>query len=205
MTIPTASNFLELRHASTAHAIFVVAPERRFLAVDGIGEPNAADFRFATSALHAVADIVLRRLRRAGIATATRVGVAECLWWPPQPLSPAELPAAFADRTSWHWRQLIELPGPATETDAVAAIDEARRGADRDTALVRRLDLAEGSAAQMLHVGPVSTEPVTLRLLFEGIVESDLRPAGRLHTLLLTDGHVSSQGIGRSILRQPVA
>jgi hypothetical protein len=205
MTIPTASNFLELRHASTARAIFVVAPERRFLAVDGIGEPGAADFRYATSALHTVADIVLQRLRRAGIATATRAGVGECLWWPPQPLSPGELPAAFADRTSWHWRQLIELPGQAAETDALAAIDEARRGAGRDLALVRRLDLTEGSAAQMLHVGPLSAEPVTLRMLFDGIAEANLRPEGRLHTLVLTDANVSPQGIGRSILRQPVA
>jgi hypothetical protein len=152
-----------------------------------------------------VADIVLGRLRRAGVATATRAGVAECLWWPPQPLSPGELPAAFADRTSWHWRQLIELPGQAAETDAQAAIDEARQGAGRDLALVRRLDITEGSAAQMLHVGPVTAEPATLRTLLEGIVEANLLPEGRLHTLTLTDPHVSSQGIGRSILRQPVA
>ena len=205
MTIPTASTFLELRHASTAHAIFVVVPERRFLAVDGLGEPGGADFRFVTSALHTVADIILRRLRRSGIATATRTGVAECLWWPPQPLAPGELPAAFGDRTSWHWRQLIELPGQATDADALAAIDEARRGAGRDVALVRRLDLSEGSAAQMLHVGPPGAEPDTLRRLLDGIAEANLRPEGRLHTLVLTDPHVSSQGIGRSILRQPVA
>jgi hypothetical protein len=120
-------------------------------------------------------------------------------------MSPVELPTAFADRTNWHWRQLIELPGQAAETDALAAIDEARRGAGRDLALVRRLDLTEGSAAQMLHVGPLGAEPVTLRMLFDGIAEANLRPAGRLHTLVLTDASVSPQGIGRSILRQPVA
>jgi hypothetical protein len=198
------STFLELRHASTARAIFVVVPERRFLAVDGIGEPTGAGFRLATSALHTVTDGVLRRLRRAGIATATRAGVAECLWWSTETLSPSELPAAFADRTRWHWRQLIEVPGKATEADATAAIDEARRGAGRDVALVRRLDLTEGSAAQVLHVGPASSETVSLRMLFEAIAEAGLRPEGRLHTLLLTEPYPSSGGMGRSILRQPV-
>ena len=116
MTIPTASTFLELRHASTARAIFVVVPERRFLAVDGIGEPGAADFQFATTALHSVADTVLQRLRRSGIATATRAGVAECLWWPAQPLSSGELPAAFA--------------GP--DELALAPADRAARAGNRD-------------------------------------------------------------------------
>ena len=205
MTIPTASSFLELRHASTAHAIFVVVPERRFLAVDGLGEPRAADFRVATAALRTVTDILLRRLRQAGNATATHIGVVECLWWPPQPLSPSELPTAFADRSTWHWRQLIELPSLATETGALAAIDEARRGAGRDVALVRRLDLTEGSAAQLLHVGPPSAEPMAVRKLFEGIAEVNLRPDGRLHTLMLADPATSPEGIGRSIMRQPVA
>ena len=205
MTIPRASSFLELRHASTAHAIFVVVPERRFLAVDGLGEPGAADFRVATAALRTVADILLRRLRQAGNATATRIGVAECLWWPPQPLSPDDLPLAFSDRSSWHWRQLIELPVSATEAGALAAIDEARRVAGREVALVRRLDLVEGRAAQVLHVGPPSAEPMAVRMLFDGIAGANLRPDGRLHTLMLTDPEASPEGIGRSIMRQPVA
>ena len=194
-----------MRHASTAHAIFVVVPERRFLAVDGLGEPGADDFRVATAALRIVADIVLRRLRQTGNATATRIGVVECLWWPPMPLSPSDLPLAFADRSAWHWRQLIELPVLATEAGALAAIDEARRSAGRDVALVRRLDLTEGSAAQVLHVGPTSAEPIAVRKLFDGIAEANLRPDGRLHTLMLTDPAASPDGIGRSIMRQPVA
>jgi hypothetical protein len=205
MTTPAPSNFLELRHASTDRAIFVVVPERTFFAVDGVGESGASDFRLATSALRTVIDLLLLRLRRAGIETATRAGVVECGWLPPRPLPPADVPAAFRDRSRWHWCQMIELPARATEAHALAAIDEARRGAGRDHALVRRLTFTEGRAAQLLHIGPGSTEPVTVHGLFQAIDEAGLRPQGQLHALLLADADVARQGIGRSILRQPVA
>jgi hypothetical protein len=199
------SNFLELRHASTDHAIFVVVPERRFLAIDGMGEPGAADFRMATSALRTAINVLLRRLRDAGVATATRSGVAECAWWPPLPLPATELAVAFGDRSEWHWRQMIELPAHATEAQALAAIDEARRGAGREVALVRPHVFTEGSAAQLLHVGSRTAEAATALRLFQAIDEAGLQPHGRLHALTLSHPDAVPHGLGRSILRQPVA
>ena len=205
MTTPTASGFLELRHASTDHAIFVVVPERSFFAIDGVGEAGASDFRLATSALRTAVDNLLRRLRQEGFATATRAGVVECAWSPPHALPPSEVPVAFTDRSRWRWCQMIELPAQSTEARALTAIDEARRGAGRDVALVRRLAFTEGSAAQLLHVGPQSAEAATVRKLFQAIAEVGLLPAGRLHTLTLADANGSRLGLGRSIVRQPVA
>ena len=205
MTTPTASSFLELRHASTDHAIFVVVPERTFFAIDGVGEPGASDYRLATSALRTAVDLLLHRLRQAGVETATRAGVVECGWLPPQPMSPAELPAAFRDRSGWHWRQMIELPGRATEAHAQAAIDEAQHGSGRDRALVRLLTFTEGRAAQWLHVGPRDAEADTVHKLFQAIFTAGLHPDGRLHALMLQDAEVAPNGLGRSILRQPVS
>jgi len=205
MTIPTTSNFLELRHASTDHAIFVVVPERTFFAIDGVGEPTATDFRLATSALRTAVDVLHRRLRQAGIDAFLGVGVVECGWAPLRPVPTVDLPAAFGDRSTWHWRQMIELPPRATEAHALAAIEEARLAAGRDRPLIRRLTYTEGPAAQLLHVGPLSAEPVTMRRLFDAIDGVGLRPEGQLHSLLLTDAGVARDGAGRSILRQPVA
>ena len=204
MTGPLASNFLELRHASTEHAIFVVVPERAFFAIDGVGEPGAADFRLATSELHAVIEVLLRRLRRAGISTATRAGVIECGWSPPRGVPPSELPAAFRDRSRWHWRQMIELPAGSTETQAQAAVEASRVQAGRSRALVRCLTFTEGPAAQLLHVGSRGTEPVTVDRLFRAIEGAGLRPDGELHALQLADAEVAPHGVGRSILRQPI-
>ena len=44
--------FVERRHASTDHAVFVVVPWRRFFAIDGVGGPMSADYdvgRFRTA------------------------------------------------------------------------------------------------------------------------------------------------------------
>jgi hypothetical protein len=200
-----ASGFLELRHASTERAIFVVVPERRFLAIDGLGDPVAADFRIATAALRSVAEIVGRRLHREGIPTPTGQRLVECAWWPKDTLEPDALPAAFADRSTWHWRQLIELPAGAAERIALAAIDEARRAADRDVALVRFMAYTEGAAAQLLHVGPRSLEPASVHKLYGDILAAGLHPDGRLHALTLADPDAAPRGVGRSIFRQPVA
>jgi len=204
VTTPTASNSLELRHASTENAIFVVVPERTFFAIDGVGEPTGADFWLATSELRAAIDVLLHRLRRAGMSTAARAGVVECRWLPPQSMPPAELPTAFRDRSRWRWRQMIELPARATEAQAGTAIEEARLGAGRNRALVHCLTFTEGRAAQLLHVGPRSAEPITVNRLFQAIQGAGLRPNGELHALQFADADVAPHGIGRSILRQPI-
>jgi hypothetical protein len=204
MSLPPPSSFLELRHASTDHAIFVVVPERRFIAIDGVGEPGGADFRMATVALRTVMELLLARLRREGVATGTRQGVVECVWWPAGPVPDGDLAAAFADRSAWYWRQLIELPDRATDGQAQAAIDEARGAAGRDVA-VRVVTFAEGLAAQLLHVGGHSEEPDCVRRLHAAIAEAGLHPSGYLHTLLLADPDQVPAGRGREIVRQPVA
>ena len=204
MTPPTASNFLELRHASTDRAIFVVVPERSFLAIDGIGEPAAADFRLATSELHATIELILGRLRRARLATGTRPGVVECAWSPPRALPPTGVATAFRDRSRWHWRQMIELPARATEAQALVAIEEARLVAGRSRALVRCLTFTEGQAAQLLHVGPRNAEPLTVDRLLQAIEGAGFRPHGELHALQLADADFAPHGVGRSILRQPI-
>ncbi len=205
MTLPTASSFLELRHASTDHAIFVVVPERTFFAIDGAGNPGASDFRLAASALRTAVQILMRRLKQDGIPTPTRPGVVESAWWPSHPLSPEDVPDAFADRSTWRWRQLIELPSGATEAKALEAIDIGRRGAGRDLALVRRMVFTEGSAAQLLHVGVRQDEPASVRRLYAEIAAAGLRPEGLLHVLQLADPDAAPRGLGRAILRQPVA
>ena len=204
MFVPNAavpSSSLELRHASTDHAIFVVVPERRFLAIGGVGGPMGSDFAFAAAALRVAAEVLGRRLRRHGASVPIRVPTLESLWTPPAPLAPRDVPAAFADRSRWTWCQLIELPAAATHADVEAAVDETRRGAGRDVALIRELRFAEGLAAQVLHVGPVETDPASVTRLFAAVDETGLEPAGWLHVINLSSGAGDRR---RAILRQPV-
>jgi hypothetical protein len=198
------STFLELRHASTDHAIFVVVPERRFLAVDGVGLPTAADHRLATETLREIAEHLQRRLREQG-TSGSRIGVIECAWSPPTELAPADVPTAFADRTHWQWEQLIELPARITDADVAAAIEHVARVHGGHLVPVRGVTFTEGHAAQVLHVGDRAGEPLTVGKLYGAVADAGYRPNGRLHELLLVDPDQVPAGRGRAILRLPVA
>lgn len=196
------SDPMELSHAATDHATFVVVPERRMFAIDGVGDPTSDGYRLASVALRTVAEMVRARLVR-DRAVRTRVGVLECAWWTHPELSPAETAAAFADRSTWHWQQMIEIPGQATDADAEATIDAARNDAGREAPLVRLIRFPEGRSAQVLHVGGSVDEAASVRRLYEAVDRAGLRPRGHLHELHLT-GPEAPGPRRRSILRLPI-
>ncbi len=195
------STFMELRHAATDRLTLVVVPERRLLAIDGRGEPGAADFQHATTVLRAAAVVLRARLARSRLSV-DRVGIFECAWWA-DPNGPAAGLGewSFRDRSAWSWRQLIAIPARATERDAGEAIEEARRQAGRASALVRVIRLAEGRCVQLLHVGGLRTEPTSLARLFEAVAATELRPRGPIHELWVADERDVAPGRARAILR----
>jgi len=203
MAAEQPSPFFELRHAATDRATIVVVPERRFLAIDGVGGPTAAGFRFATETLRSAAEQLRIRLawaRRPG----NQPAAIECAWWIHPEIPDAEMPDAFGDRSKWHWQQMIEIPMTAEEAETAAAIDETRRQAGREVPLIRTTAIEEGRAAQILHVGPLASEPASLRKLYKAIADAGLRPRGHLHQILLTDPDRVAPERARSILRLPV-
>lgn len=64
--------------------------------------------------------------------------------------------------------------------------------------------LYEGDCVQMLHVGPFSTEPETIRQIFEYIEAQRLTPKGRHHEIYLSDPRRTPPHKMRTILRHPV-
>lgn len=203
MTLDTPSDFLELRHAATDKATIVVVPERRMLAIDGVGSPTAATYRLATETLRTAAGH-LRTIVARTTGIETRVGPVECAWWiHPEP-EPADMAAQFADRTAWHWQQMIEVPPIASDEDATAAIDETRRGAGRDAPLLRLIRFAEGRSAQILHTGGPSSEPASVEKLHHAVAAAGLRPRGHLHEIHLAEPGRVPEERARTILRLPI-
>lgn len=194
-SVPSTA-FVERRHASTDHAVFVVVPPRRFFAIDGVGGPMSADFDVAGSALRATLADCERLIRRERFPGPTRRAVAETLWWPPADAAVRGMPDGFADRSRWHWRQLLEIPDAARDAHVAEAMG---RG------LVRELVFAEGAVAQWLHTGDPDGEATSVRRLFDAITEAGYRPLGSLHVLALVDPRSVPRGRARSILRQPIA
>ena len=65
--------------------------------------------------------------------------------------TPGDTPDGFADRSKWHWRQLLEIPDAAS--DAQVASRDPALFRDGGRGLVRELAFAEGPVAQWLHIG----------------------------------------------------
>ncbi len=203
MTAQTPSDLFERRHAATDRASIVVVPDRRMLAIDGVGSPTAAGHRLATDTLRTAAEILrvmLVRTRRLD----TRIGVVECAWWTHPEPAPDEMAARFADRSAWHWQVMIEIPDKATDEEAMAAIDETRRRAGRAAPLVRLIRFAEGRSAQILHAGGPATEAEAVAKLHAAIHAAGLRSHGHLHELHLADPGRVPESRARTILRLPV-
>jgi hypothetical protein len=197
-------SLMDLRHAATDRATFVVVGPRRFFAIDGIGPPTSADFRFALEPLRNVAErartIVLPRLTPAEKLD-LQPPIPECLWWHRDLATPDELAAAIDDRSSWHWRQLMEVPQAARDEEADRAIADAARAAGRPTPLVRVARIAEGRAAQILHRGGSATIGEPLRRLYTAIA-AEGATAGRLvHELRLADERLVPANRAHLILR----
>jgi hypothetical protein len=203
MTTESASDRFELRHAATDRAMIIVVPERRMLAIDGLGDPGATDFAFASQTLRTAGEHLRVRLARE-YGLERRVGVLECAWWThPEPPS-QDVAEAFADRSTWHWQQMIAIPPEATDEDVEAAIEETRTRTGRAAPLVRLIHFREGRSAQILHVGGPATQPRSVQALYDAVARAGLRPHGHLHEIRTADHERVPEERARSILRLPI-
>ncbi len=101
---------------------------------------------------------------------------------------------------------MIMQPEPVTlgiVRDAVLAVG-ARKSLPA-LELVRYERFAEGSAAQMMHVGPYADEGPTIAMLHAFIADQGYVPAGKHHEIYLGDPRRTAPERLRTIIRQPVA
>jgi hypothetical protein len=197
------SERFELSHAATDRPTIVVVPERRLFAIDGVGGPGGADYLLAGETLHRVGRILHDRLRRERRIVGLPP-ILETAWWTHPEPEPDDLPAAFEDRSTWHWQQMVELPDLADDADAGAAISGVQREMGRAEPLLRVITLTEGRSAQMLHLGGSASLAATLKALFDLLASDGLRPHGHVHELRLADERAVPADRVRSILRVPI-
>jgi hypothetical protein len=196
------SQQIELLHASTDRPNLVAVPERRLLALEGIGHPIGPGFIEACDALVASAEAVaaVRRRRADGPIP---LGHLEAIWWKEE----TSWLAAVESPHPWHWELLIECPSDLPDEDARAALDTAAAdpGALPDLARVRLIRFTEGRCVQILYVGPFESKANVLPWLFGEIAAMGLRVAGRHHEIYMTDPRRTPPAAWRTIVRYPVA
>lgn len=176
-------------------------PPRRYLMIDGHGDPNTEAYREALAAIYPLAYKLKfaskRELRRDYV-----VPPLEALW-------SADDPAAFTtarDKSRWDWTVLQLVPDWVPDELVETARGQAAAKAPARLDAVRLEVLAEGCCVQTLHVGPYDDEGPVLAELHDVVIpERGFRMTGRHHEIYLGDARRVAPERLRTILRQPVA
>lgn len=177
----------------------VVVPELRYLMIDGQGDPNtSAAYAEALQALYGVSYGARFAVKKAG-GEVFKVSPLEGLWWSPDP-------EVFltGDRSQWLWTMMIRQPDSVT-ADLVADLMEqvATKKAIPAARQLRLETLAEGTAAQVLYLGPYTGEGPTIQGLHDFIHQNGCQLDGKHHEIYLGDPRRTAPEKLRTILRQP--
>lgn len=186
--------------ASAKHVVEVVVPAFNFLMIDGEGDPNAsAAYAEAVEALFSVA-YTAKFAHKRETGRDYVVMPLEGLWW-------ADDLSAFERRDKGRWKWTMMIMQPPTVT--VAAIDAAIAAVARKKSLgslarLRFEAFEEGRCAQILHVGPFSSEGPTIERVHDFIRRHGaLR--GKHHEIYLSDIRRTAPERWKTLIRQPMA
>ena len=176
-------------------------PSLTYLMVDGEGDPNISPaFTHAIEALYSLSYTLKFSLKKSPHAVDYGVMPLEGLWW-------ANDLRAFhrQDKSTWKWTAMILQPEFIGRKQVTAAFDEVRKK-KKLVALERvRLEtLAEGTAAQILYVGPFSDEGPTIQRIHEFIHAAGKELCGKHHEIYLSDPRRTAPEKLKTIIRQPM-
>jgi hypothetical protein len=183
----------------------VTLPRASFIIIEGKGSPESEAFRSAFGALFGVAYTLKFAMKETG--RDFKVAPPEGLWWSDYDVSKLDDPEALwtVPREEWRWELVMMVPDfvkkPAVDAAKRALFD--RRG-DATAKRVRIERMCEGRCVQVLHVGPYSDEPATIRRMGELMAERVLVPHRLHHEIYLSDPRRTAPEKTKTILRQPV-
>jgi hypothetical protein len=179
----------------------VHVPSLTYLMVDGSGDPNTSPaYTQAIEALYSLSYTLKFTLKKSPQPVDYGVMPLEGLWW-------ADDPRAFhrKDKSTWKWTAMILQPDFIGRRQVEAAFDEVRKkknpvALDR----VRLETLAEGTAAQILYVGPFADEGPTIQRIHEFIHAAGKELCGKHHEIYMSDPRRTAPEKLKTIIRQPM-
>ena len=191
-----------LYNPSPKEAAMVTVPDMQFLMIDGTGNPNTSPaYQEAVEALYGVAYTLKFQVKREQ-AIDYPVMPLEGLWW-------AEDMQAFSidNKDDWQWTMMIMQPEQVTAQLFEQAREQVRRKKDSPALANMRLQLFhEGTAAQIMHIGPFSTEGPTIARLHAFIRGQGYRFDGKEqkhHEIYLSDPRRAAPDKMKTVIRQP--
>jgi hypothetical protein len=186
--------------ASAKEPQLVTLPAMNFLMVDGEGDPNTApSFAEAMQALFSVAYALKFKVKKGALAIDYGVMPAEGLWWADDMLD-----FKTGNKANWKWTLMVMQPEFITK----AMVDETKAEVLKKKQVpalekLRFETFAEGKSAQIMHIGPYSTEGPTIERLHTYIAAQGHSLAGKHHEIYLSDMRKGAPEKWKTIVRQP--
>jgi hypothetical protein len=189
----------QLYKPTAKEVVAVEVPAFQFLMIDGEGDPNSSSaYSDAVEALFSVSYTAKFMVKKAEVIDYA-VMPLEGLWW-------ADDMSVFVagDKSQWKWTMMIMQPSFVPNPIIDAALGDVRkkkglRAMDR----LRLETFAEGSSAQVLHVGPFSTEGATIERL-HAFIDARTARRGKHHEIYLSDIRRADPAKWKTIIRHPM-
>jgi len=197
--------YAHLYKASARKPALIDVPELNYLMVDGRGHPESNPaFQEAMGALFGIS-YTLKFHYKMEKGIDWTVMCPEGLWSVPGAKGPADV--ARSDKSQWRWTLMIMQPDlvtPAALHEARAELVRRHPEQEAAAARVRVERLEEGTAVQMLHVGPYAGERPTVEKMIALAEENGCAIAGLHHEIYLSDPRRTAPAKLKTILRHPL-
>lgn len=176
-------------------------PSFNYIMIDGQGNPNdSQQFQDAVSALFSLSYTIKFMIKKGAQQVDYGVMPLEGLWW-------ADDMSTFSveRKDDWKWTLMIMQPDMITKAiydEAFAALSKKK---DLPSLPLLRFEaMADGLAAQILHIGPFSEEGPTIARLHAFIKENGYQLTGKHREIYLSDMRKTAPEKLKTIIRQQV-
>jgi hypothetical protein len=189
----------QLYNPSAKMFSIVDVPCMNFLMVDGVGDPNRAPaYVEAIEALYAVAYGLKFKIKKDG-AVDYSVMPLEGLWW----VDDMRLFSA-EHKEAWQWTMMIAQPEFVTVEHFAETVSEVKQKKSLPAlAKIKFEPYHEGTAAQIMYIGPFADEGPTIAKLHTYISEGGYTLDGKHHEIYLSDPRKTAPEKLKTIIRQP--
>ncbi len=198
--IDLKNDYKILFSASAKDVTFVGIPAFNFLMIDGEGNPNSEKFQDAVKALYSIAYSIKFFCKKNAELFDFTVPPLEGLWWLEEGTDFSK-----ADKDDWKWTLLIMMPEFVTlEIFEKAKQDVINKKESKLAVDVRFEFFDEGASAQILHIGPYTSEEPTIEKLHKTIKQAGYKLSGKHHEIYLSDPRKTAQEKLKTIIRHPI-
>ncbi len=205
ITLDLKKQYKDLYSPSAKVVQVVSVPNLRFIRIDGEIEEgyrpgDSPGFAAATEAIYGISyTLKFASKQRPENPIDYPVMALEGQWWVEQGVYD------FNNTAGWKYSLMMMQPEHITPQMFGEALEKLRKKRPNPALAALRLeDFVEGRAIQVMHIGPYSSEPETIRRMDEFAVEHGYTLHGRHHEIYLSDPRRADAEKMKTILRHPI-